>query len=291
MPFPYQALQRLTLLSALALPVALPAASQPAPPAPASAEKVYTYVEQMPELPGGGGNAAIVTLIQQRVAYPPRAMRAHAEGRVFVSFTVATTGLVGDVAVVKGIRSDCDSAVVQAVKQLPRFEPGRQVGRPVPVRFTVPVTFRLQAPPAAARAAAGLPDSSRVYTYVEHMPVYPGGGLPALSADLLREFRVASAAGGCTEPTFPVYVSLTVGPSGGIYDVRSINNLPLISKEQAAAGAKGMVATQRTLPELPASCEAAVAAAARKLPRLKPGTQNGRRVAVNFTVKLIGPAK
>lgn len=123
---------------------AVPVMAQTAPVAP-PAEKVYTYVEQMPQLPGGGGGVAIVTLIQQHVSYPRHAELARAEGRVFVSFTVAPSGLVEDVAVVKRFRPDCDSAVVEAVKQLPRFEPGRQVGRAVPVRFTMPVTFQLQA--------------------------------------------------------------------------------------------------------------------------------------------------
>ena len=114
------------LLPALAAALTLPAAAQtPAPPA----DKVYTYVEQMPQLPGGGGQAAVVVAIQQHVSYPPRAMRAHAEGRVFVGFTVAASGLVEDVGLVKGFRPDCDSTVVAAVKQLPRFRPGMQAGQ------------------------------------------------------------------------------------------------------------------------------------------------------------------
>ncbi|MBF9238420.1 energy transducer TonB [Hymenobacter sp. BT683] len=100
----------------------------------------------MPQLPAGGGSAAIVTAIQQRVVYPPQALRAHVEGRVFVSFTVAASGLVENVAVVKGIQPSCDSAVVKAVQQLPRFTPGRQAGRAVAVQFTVPVVFRLEEP-------------------------------------------------------------------------------------------------------------------------------------------------
>lgn len=266
-----------------ALAAALPATAQTAP----AADKVYTYVEQMPQLPGGGGSAAIVTLIQQHVTYPPRAERAHAEGRVFVSFTVPPSGLVEDVAVVKGFRPDCDSAVVRAVQQLPRFEPGRQAGRPVPVRFTVPVTFRLQGP--AAGLTAALPDSvMRVYTYIEHMPVYPGGGgLKAFSADLFREFQTASAAVGCAMPTFPVFVMFIVGPSGFIYNVKSTNNMPPDRPNNAAASSKTGAQPTTRLQELPAACEAALATAARKLPRFKPGSQNGRFVAVTFTVKLM----
>ena len=54
--------------------------------------KVYTYVEQMPQLPGGGGNGAIVNAIQKAVKYPPLALRNQVEGRIFVSFTVNPQG-------------------------------------------------------------------------------------------------------------------------------------------------------------------------------------------------------
>ncbi len=131
-------------------------------------------------------------------------------------------------------------------------------------------------------------DSTKVYNYVERMPVYPGGGgIKALTADLLREFRAASAAAGCAVPASPLYVNLTVGPSGIAYDVMSVNNLPLISAAEAKAGVKGIVAAKRPLPEIPAACEAALVAAARKLPRFKPGSQNGRRVAVSLLLPLI----
>lgn len=101
--------------------------------------------EQMPKYPkGDGGNAAVVRAIQNEVKYPRDALRARAEGRVFVSFTVTNTGEVADVRVVKGIFPSLDETVVTAVKQLKRFVPGRQDGRPVSVSFTVPVTFRVQ---------------------------------------------------------------------------------------------------------------------------------------------------
>jgi len=282
---------RLLFSGILLTAAAAPATAQTASAATAAApiEKVYTFVEEMPQPPGGGGNVAIVRLIQQQVVYPRRAMLAHAEGRVFVSFTVAPTGLIEDVGITKGFRSDCDSVVLQAVKQLPRFEPGKQVGRPVPVRFTVPVTFRLQAPQPVAQEPASFPDSTqRVYTYIEHMPLYRGQeGTKKLTSDLLREFRAASAAGGCAVPAFPVFVALTIGPSGVIYDVKVINNLPATAtKVEVGNGTVAVATPKRTLQELPPACEAALVGAARKLPRLTPGTQNGRRVAVSYTLHL-----
>ncbi|GAB3858686.1 energy transducer TonB [Hymenobacter terrigena] len=106
--------------------------------------KVYTYVEQMPQLPGGGGNAAIVNAIQKAVKYPPLALRNQVEGRIFVSFTVNPQGDVSDVKVVKGLGSGLDEETIRAVKTLPKFIPGKQNGRAVSVSFTVPITFKIQ---------------------------------------------------------------------------------------------------------------------------------------------------
>ena len=102
------------------------------------------FIAQPPELPSGGGFKAISSAIQRRVAYPPKAEKDNIEGKVLVSFTVSSTGTVHDVGVSKSLRPDCDSVVVRAVKLLPRFKPGREAGTPVAVRFTVPVTFRLE---------------------------------------------------------------------------------------------------------------------------------------------------
>ena len=122
-------------------------------------------------------------------------------------------------------------------------------------------------------------DSIKVYTYVERMPVYPGG-MPALIADLRREFQVASVATGCVTPAFPVFVRLLVGPSGYVYAARSLN---------AKEADKQFVPTTATvnLPLLPPACEAAIGSAVRRLSRLQPGRQNNKPVTVELMVKLL----
>ncbi|TPG62393.1 energy transducer TonB [Hymenobacter nivis] len=97
---------------------------------------VYTYVEQMPQLPGGGSNAAIMAAIQARVA-----PTGGCGGKVFVSFVVGPSGVVREAKIIKGLAASCDEAVLAAVRQLPRFSPGRQNRRPVSVVLTVPITF------------------------------------------------------------------------------------------------------------------------------------------------------
>ena len=120
----------------------------PPPPPPPTAESVFTYVEDMPQLPGGGFNKAIVEFIQQHLVYPRVTADRRKEGRVFVSFTVDKTGVVKDIKVVKGLSEEYDAAVIAAVRQLPQFAPGMQrfppktgEKQPVDVSFTVPVTF------------------------------------------------------------------------------------------------------------------------------------------------------
>lgn len=107
-------------------------------PAPPADDPVYTYVEQMPALPGGGGLAAIVAAVQQRVVLP--AGTAAASNRVFVRLTVGKQGQLENTDMVKGASPVIDAAVLAAVRQLPTFVPGQQGGRPVRVALTLAIT-------------------------------------------------------------------------------------------------------------------------------------------------------
>ena len=105
---------------------------------------IYVSVEQMPELPGGGGTSAIVAAIQRAVKYPPLALHNGVEGKVYASFTVNEKGEIVDLKIAKGLGSGLDEETLRAIKSLPRFIPGKQNGREVSVSFTVPVTYRIQ---------------------------------------------------------------------------------------------------------------------------------------------------
>lgn len=118
---------------------------------PAVAQSTYCPIIPMPKLPGGGGDQAIVKAIQQRITYPPRALRAGATSRVFISFTITPAGRVQQVFVVNSFRRDCALAVVSAVRRLPRFEPRpEQYGN---VNYVVPITFNI----AGIRPVVGPP--------------------------------------------------------------------------------------------------------------------------------------
>jgi TonB family protein len=114
-------------------------------PVTSSGHKIYTYVEQMPQLPGGGGMQALSQAVRSKISYPKAAPgETLPEGRVFASFVVDTDGTVQDTEIVKGLSPAFDEAVLAAIRQLPRFEPGKQNGKAVAVSFTIPIEFRTE---------------------------------------------------------------------------------------------------------------------------------------------------
>jgi TonB family protein len=139
-----------------AAPPAAPAASATSPNAvaPPPPPAVYESVEQMPELPGGGGPEAIVRDIQQHLDYPSVAPASRKDGTSFVSFIVTEKGEVQAVKVLKSLGAEYDAAVVAAIEKLPTFVPGRKAGKPVAVSYTVPIRFVWK---ATVRVANSLP--------------------------------------------------------------------------------------------------------------------------------------
>ncbi len=122
----------------LSAPMSLP----PPPPLPVDDNEdeepeVFTIVEDMPELIGG------MNAIYQHLRYPEIARQVGIEGRVVVQFIIDEQGRVVDPVVVRGIGGGCDEAAVEAVKKV-QFTPGRQRGRAVRVRYSLPIVFRLQ---------------------------------------------------------------------------------------------------------------------------------------------------
>lgn len=105
-------------------------------------EKVFTAVEQNPEFPGGA--AEMYKYLNKNIRYPPAASRANIQGRVFLQFVVNTDGSITDVEVVKGVGFGCDEEAQRVVKGMPKWKPGRQSGRAVRVKYTLPVSFQLE---------------------------------------------------------------------------------------------------------------------------------------------------
>lgn len=113
----------------------------PPPPPPPSddepEEEIFLVVEQQPELIGG------MASIWKNISYPDIARKAGIEGRVTVQFIVDEQGDISNVTVVRGIGGGCDEEALKAVKKA-KFKPGMQRGRPVKVRYSLPIVFKLQ---------------------------------------------------------------------------------------------------------------------------------------------------
>ena len=105
-------------------------------------QEVYQIVEQMPSFPGG--ERKLSEFIANSIQYPQEAQKTGIQGRVFVSFIVEPDGSVSNVKVQQGIGGGCDQEAIRVIKSMPKWTPGKQKGDAVRVKYTMPVTFRLQ---------------------------------------------------------------------------------------------------------------------------------------------------
>ncbi|AUD02385.1 energy transducer TonB [Spirosoma pollinicola] len=105
-------------------------------------EEIFTVVEQQPEF--SGGMAALGQYLSKNLRYPAAAQRANVSGRVFVSFVVNTDGSIQDVQVLKGLGFGTDEEAQRVVKGMPKWRPGKQSGRPVRVKYNLPINFTLE---------------------------------------------------------------------------------------------------------------------------------------------------
>ena len=105
-------------------------------------DRVFSVVEQMPSFPGGMG--AMMQYLSSNIKYPKEAEKKGIQGRVLLSFIVQTDGSITDVRISKSVDPSLDKEAIRVVKSMPKWIPGRQNGEPVRVKYTFPVTFRLQ---------------------------------------------------------------------------------------------------------------------------------------------------
>jgi TonB family protein len=115
--------------------------SQQLPEKDPTDENVFIAVEVMPEYPGG--TQAMMVYISKNMKYPVDALAAKITGKVFVSFVVDERGKVTQAKVIRGISTSCDQEALRVVKEMPDWKPGTQSDRPVKVKYTLPVMFKL----------------------------------------------------------------------------------------------------------------------------------------------------
>ena len=119
-----------------------------APPVEAPVEEeeeevIFMVVESMPEFPGG--QQALFKYLAENVKYPVIAQENGIQGRVICQFVVNKDGSIVDVVAVRSSgEPSLDKEAIRVIKSMPKWKPGKQRGKPVRVKYTVPVNFRLQ---------------------------------------------------------------------------------------------------------------------------------------------------
>lgn len=219
-------------------------------------DQVFTVVEVMPEFPGGQN--ALLKYLAAEIKYPEAAKKKGIEGRVSCAFTVRKDGAISDVGIIRGVDPALDAEALRVIRSMPAWEPGRQRGKAVNVRYTVPVTFRLQKKETVSRQQPPKTNTSgRIFTIVQKMPEFPGGqqSLQQYMAKNIRYPVKAQELG----IQGRVSCSFVIDTDGSLKDIKVIRGVdPLLDAEAVRV--------------------------IEKMPNWKPGIQNSRAVAVQYTV-------
>ena len=105
-------------------------------------QEIFDVVEKMPEFPGG--QAALMSYLSKNIKYPTIAQENGTQGRVIVQFVVNKDGSIVDAKVVRSVDPYLDKEAIRVINAMPKWSPGMQRNKPVRVKYTVPVMFRLQ---------------------------------------------------------------------------------------------------------------------------------------------------
>jgi hypothetical protein len=248
---------------------------------PASTETTYSYADQLPALPGGGGTQAVASAIRANFRFPADAPATQQVGTFGLDVVLSAQGnMVSATAYdtkLNKITPSIAAAACAAARALPRIRPAFLNGQPIQFSFKVLVTLTGQPDspllavdmhPTPASNPAGLGGAGtpalvasatlgQVYTYAEQMPVLPdAGGNEAISRAISQRLALPRDLREST-----VYIRFVVDK-------------------------KGAVAEPTIVLGATADADAAVLAAVRKLPRFIPGKQHNQPVNVQLTMRV-----
>ena len=105
-------------------------------------QQIFQVVEEMPEFPGGMGEC--MKFLSKNIKYPTISQENGVQGRVIVQFVVNRDGSIVDPVVVRGVDPYLDKEALRVISTMPKWKPGKQRGKAVRVKYTVPVMYRLQ---------------------------------------------------------------------------------------------------------------------------------------------------
>ncbi len=107
----------------------------------ASDDAIYTYVQEMPQFPGG--EEAFNNFLRHNIRYPLTARQHSIEGRVYVYFVIEKNGTLSDIKIVQGIGAGCDEEALRVMRMMPRWKPGKKQGHEVRIQAQKTITFVL----------------------------------------------------------------------------------------------------------------------------------------------------
>mgnify|MGYP000314598715 FL=1 len=244
---------------------------------------VFQVVEEMPDFPGG--MKALMDYLSKNVKYPAEAHAIGAQGRVIVSFTVKKDGSIADTKVERSVNPYLDKEAMRVIAAMPKWQPGKQRGEAVNVRFTVPVAFRLSDPPTPKAEEIKQSDLDEVVVvrYGPQEDSTPGAvGVKGENVD--QAFTVVE-----TMPKFP-------GGQGGLmhYLAKSIK-YPVIAQKnkeqgrviiQMIIGVNGNLSNVKVLRSVSPSLDAEAIRVVGNMPKWEPGMQKGQAVPVKYTLPI-----
>lgn len=227
----------------------------------------------MPEFPGGQG--ALLQFLAKSIKYPVIAQQNGIQGRVTCSFVVGKDGVIRNIEVIRGVDPSLDLEATRVISMMPKWKPGMQKGKEVSVKYTVPVTFRLQGKednkPTPLPAGEGdneitvvgygeqksADTSGQVFAIVEKMPQFPGGE-KAINEFISKtlQYPVIAQENGIQGK---VVCSFIINQDGSVTDAEVISGVD---------------------PSLDREALRIVSA----MPKWTPGTQRGKAVRVKYTM-------
>lgn len=229
---------------------------------------IFEVVEVMPEFPNGG-MSALMKYLGENIKYPAEAKEKKIQGRVTVQFVVNQDGSISDTKVLRGASPLLDAEALRVVSAMPKWKPGTQRGEVVRVKYTIPVMFNLDSQKDGTNANTlsvqfnpkeVKPDENGVYSVAEHMPQFPGG-MNELFKYLSQNMQYPAEAQK-QKVQGRVVIQMVIDAEGNVVNPRILRSENLLLDQEALRLAQDM-------------------------PKWIPGKQNGKAIAVKYTIPIV----
>ena len=218
---------------------------------------LYSQSEQMPVFPGG--DKALIKFIAENVKYPQVAKKEGISGTVIVNFVVDKSGQIAQIKVIRGIGGGCDEEAARVIALMPKWSPGRDAGKTVDMKYTIPIKFALDGNGVKKEVEDQLKNSDEPFVMVEEMPQFVGGFNELMKFIGTNVKYPAQAKAGNVQGT--VVVSFIIKSTGKVEESKMVKGVQ-------------------------ADMDAEALRVINLLPDWQPGKQQGKAVDVAYTLPI-----